>query len=138
MIRNGRALRTSNVRRPTRPFLASTAAALIAGAVVLGACSGSNSADPAPTSGPTAAPAVTIKAFQFSPNPARVPAGTVSVVNADSTTHTFTSGTPGSPDGTFDVRLTGPNASGSVRLGPGTYRFFCKIHTSMTGELVVT
>lgn len=77
---------------------------------------------------------VTIKTFQFSPNPAEVKAGSIVVRNDDNTTHTFTSDEAGA----FDVSITGPNKSANVTVTAGTYKFHCEIHPSMTGELVVT
>ena len=77
---------------------------------------------------------VTIKTFQFTPNPAEVKAGAIVVRNDDNTTHTFTSDEAGA----FDVSITGPNKSANVTVTAGTYKFHCEIHPSMTGELVVT
>ncbi len=113
-------------------------------AVVAASCSSSaTKASPAAavsTTKPTdsAAPAsshadVTIKTFQFSPSPATVKAGEITVVNEDNTTHTFTSDAAGA----FNVSLTGPHATKTVTVKAGTYKFHCAIHTSMTGELIV-
>lgn len=65
--------------------------------------------------------------------------------------HTVTSGRPGSdgvpgvskampdrPDGLFDGVL--PDASAEFEFTfdePGTYEYFCRVHPSMTGEIVV-
>ena len=82
---------------------------------------------------------ITIKTFQFLPKPAKAAAGTVTVTNLDDTTHTFSSGTPDAPGNAFEpLRLAGPDATGTVDLEAGTYKFFCEIHTSMTGSLTVT
>ncbi len=63
----------------------------------------------------------------------------VHVRNSDNTTHTVTSGTPDAPTGAFDVKLAGKGATGSFTLDkPGTYTFFCRIHNSMTGQIVVS
>lgn len=108
-------------------------AAVLAGTFALGACGGDASGEP-----PSTADAdITISTFQFQPNPATVEGGTFTVKNADNTTHTFTSGAPGAPDGVFKLELTGPDASASVDVAPGTYQFFCEIHPSMTGEVTV-
>jgi plastocyanin len=56
----------------------------------------------------------------------------------DEITHTVTSGVPGSPDGRFDLRLTGKGAIGSATFGsPGVYPYLCSRHQSMHGEVVV-
>jgi len=123
-------------------------AALVA-TLALGACGGDDDDDaadtptdtPADTPTDEAAPAeadITIQTFQFKPSPAEAAAGTITVTNLDNTTHTFTSGTPDAPDGTFSLTLEGPDATDTVDLEPGTYDFFCQIHTSMTGSITVT
>ena len=112
-----------------------------AAVLVLGACSSSSSSstsasDESTASKPTIGAAkiadVTIKTFQFSPNPATVKAGAITVRNDDNTTHTFTSDT-----GEFDLSINGPGASKTATVKPGTYKYHCAIHTSMTGELIV-
>jgi plastocyanin len=81
---------------------------------------------------------VTVKTFQFEPNEITVAADTaVTWENDDDTTHEPTAGEPGSATGAFDVVLEGPDASGSVSLATGTYPYFCAIHESMTGTIVV-
>jgi plastocyanin len=84
--------------------------------------------------------ALTIATFQFQPNPVRTKVGaSVVVTNADNTKHTVTAGTPGSPSGAFDVPLNGKGATATFAVDKaGTYAFFCAIHTSMTGEIVVS
>ena len=124
-----------------RPALA----VVLTGLFALGACGGDDD-DAAGASTPAASASdrsasdadITIATFQFQPNPATVAGGTVTVTNADDTTHTFTSGTPDTPDGAFRLELTGPGATGTVEVEPGAYRFFCEIHTSMSGEVTVT
>jgi plastocyanin len=80
-----------------------------------------------------------IRVFQFQPGALEVRAGTrVTWTNQDDITHTVTSGMPGSPDGRFDVRLTGKGTSGRATFSdPGTYPYFCTRHQSMRGEVVV-
>jgi plastocyanin len=82
---------------------------------------------------------IQVKTFQFEPESFTVAAGTeFSWANNDDTTHQPLSGVPGSPTDDFDVVLEGKGATGSASLSePGTYPYYCKIHESMVGEIVV-
>ena len=89
----------------------------------------------------------------FKPATLRVSAGTeLTWINLDQgVRHTATSGMPGDggvpgvregakaqPDGIFDGDL--PDASSSFSFTfeePGAYAYFCRVHPSMTGEVVV-
>jgi plastocyanin len=74
--------------------------------------------------------------FSFKPQNIKVTAGTkVTWTNNDSTTHQIVSkGEPFAGDGTIDV-----GQSYSVTFDkPGTYDYFCGIHNSMTGSIVVS
>jgi plastocyanin len=84
--------------------------------------------------GPRAAGAITIRNFQFSPNPAVVDAGTALLVtNADGTTHTVTAG-----DHSFDTGELSGGATKTITITkPGTYKYFCDIHNYMTGTIEV-
>src|SRR5262245_8673105 len=86
-----------------------------------------------------AAASAAIRVFQFQPGALEVRAGTrVTWTNQDDITHTVTSGTPGSPDGRFEVRLDGKGSSGAATFtDPGVYPYFCARHQSMRGEVVV-
>ena len=86
-----------------------------------------------------AAATAAIRVFQFQPGALEVRPGTrVTWTNQDDITHTVTSGTPGSPDGRFDVPLDGKGATGGATFSaPGVYPYFCARHTSMRGEVVV-
>ena len=81
----------------------------------------------------------TVKLFQFQPSPIEVKAGTrVTWTNEDRIEHTVTSGTPGTPDGNFDVKLPGKGATATVELKKaGVYPYFCSRHQSMRGEVRV-
>jgi hypothetical protein len=71
----------------------------------------------------------------FAFGPVTTSAGsTVTVVNEDDATHTVTSS-----DGAFDTgRIAGlGEAELTAPAEPGEYRFFCAIHPSMAGILVV-
>ena len=130
-----------------------TAGAAVAVVALLGACGGSDSgkADSgaaATTPTTTAAPtttgpppdAVTVKLFQFMPAELVVKAGTrVTWTNQDQILHTATAGaTPGTADGKFDGPMDGVGQSfGFIFDQPGTYPYFCRRHTSMTGTIVV-
>jgi plastocyanin len=90
--------------------------------------------------------AVTVEDFAYSPARLEVPAGsTITWTNADGFAHTVTSGAPGAPDGAFDGPLGRPDqhdAAGTTVSAtldePGTYPYFCDLHPSMTGTIVVT
>lgn len=93
---------------------------------------GTTAGDPAST--------VTVKLFSFKPSPLTVKAGTkVTWANGDDANHRPTSGTEASPTKVFDVNLEGKDTSGSFTFDKaGTYDYFCQIHTSMKGQIVVT
>lgn len=62
-------------------------------------------------------------------------ASAIAIQNKDSVTHTFTI------DGTqVDVTIEGGTIFNGVSAGlaPGTYPFHCKIHTTMTGTVIVS
>ncbi len=96
-----------------------------------------NSSSNSSSQTPAATNAVTIQNFAFSPANITVKAGTkVTWTNNDSVAHTVTE-----TDG-----KTGP-ASSDVNPGetysftfstPGTYQYYCSIHQSMLGTVVVT
>jgi plastocyanin len=74
--------------------------------------------------------------FAFKPQNIKVTVGTkVTWTNNDSTTHQIVSKTEPYPgDGTI-----GPGESFTVSFdAPGTYDYFCGIHNSMTGSIVVS
>jgi plastocyanin len=79
---------------------------------------------------------VTIQDRAFGPDCfAAKSAASITVDNKDTVTHTFTM------DGTqVDVTIeAGTTFNGeSAGLAPGTYPFHCKIHTSMTGTVIVS
>ena len=76
--------------------------------------------------------AVSIKNFQYSPNPVSVKVGAkVTVTNDDGTVHTLTAN-----DGQFDTGDLDGGASGTITITkPGTYAYFCNIHNYMTGTI---
>lgn len=69
------------------------------------------------------------------------PGTTVTWTNADSVSHTVTSGNPSdNQTGTvFDSSLVKPSATYSFAFkDPGTYNYFCQVHPWMTGQIIVT
>lgn len=83
---------------------------------------------------------VAVMLFQFQPQTVQVEAGTEVVwENGDDTVHEPTSGSPGAIQPGFDVTIDGACATGSFTFAePGSYPYFCQLHTSMTGEVVVS
>jgi len=92
---------------------------------------------PAPASQPGGAPSavvITIQNFDFG-QPRTVLAGAdVQVSNADAEAHTMTA-----RNGAFDTGSVDEGTSVTFKAPavPGTYEFYCDIHPSMTGQLVV-
>lgn len=83
--------------------------------------------------------AVAAQGFKFSPQTVEVAlGGKVTWTNKDGAAHTATSGKPGAKDGKWDGQLSGSGGTFSFTFAqPGTYEYFCAIHTSMTGTVVV-
>jgi plastocyanin len=114
------------------------------GAAVTGALLALPPADtaaPAAPAAPTAvAPAavspaaIAIADFSFGESRTVVAGSAVQVTNADAAAHTLTA-----KGGAFDTGRVdqGVTASFTAPAAPGTYEFFCEIHPSMTGSLVV-
>jgi plastocyanin len=82
---------------------------------------------------------VAIRNFAFQPAELEVEVGTtVEWVNEDPAPHTVTSGTPGSPTGVFDSGALNQGDSFSFTFQqPGTYEYFCRLHPSMRGRILV-
>lgn len=121
--------------------------------LVLAACGdGSGTAgdpDPTTTAGATATAGevdVEIVDFTFMPATFEIAAGdAVTWMNQDDFAHTVTAGEPNEPTGAFDGQLgeSGSHESSGATFTttfdePGTYAYFCDLHPSMTGEIVVT
>jgi len=72
--------------------------------------------------------------FDFGAVVVVAPGETITVTNLDGSAHTVTS-----DDGLFDTGTidTGTAVTFVAPTEPGTYTFFCAIHPSMQGELVV-
>ena len=95
---------------------------------------------------------VAIRSFEFRPTHVTVEAGVeVRWVNEDDILHTVTSGIAGdqgvpgvsedlapSPDGLFDLELEGKTSTARFTFQePGTYPYFCAIHSGMSGTVQV-
>ena len=91
------------------------------------------------SSAPAGASGITItRAFTFDPTQLSVDRGTaVTWTNTDMITHTVTSGAPGSPTGKFDKQVEAGGTFTFTFADAGTYEFFCNIHRSMNGTVVV-
>lgn len=90
------------------------------------------------SSSPVATDSVTIQNFAFSPDNITVKVGsTVTWTNQDSTDHSVTSddGVTGGPDSQL---LTKGQSYSFTFSKAGTYTYHCKIHSDMTGTVVVT
>jgi plastocyanin len=124
--------RDSSGAGPTANDSATTTAATQAPAEA-----GSAAGIPAP--GPGSSPDITVKNLIFRPSPDQVTLGTkVTWTNADSFKHTVTSGVRGKPDGKFDTELTLKGATfGFTFKEPGTFPYFCSIHSGTEGEITV-
>jgi plastocyanin len=105
-------------------------------ALASGACGGDDDDSGGSASGDGAAAenVITIKNSAFS-GVTSVPNGSsVKVENKDNTQHTFTPDN----DGDFKAAALDGGKSATVDLpGPGTYKYHCAIHSSMTGEITV-
>jgi plastocyanin len=111
--------------------------ALLVSVLAVG-CASTPAASPAPATGAVSAGAISIKGFAFNPAQVSVTKGaTVTWTNDDSTTHTVTSGVPGTPSGKFDQQLEPSKTFTLTFTDAGTYEFFCKIHTSMKAMVLV-
>ena len=111
---------------------------VLAGALLLAACSsssGGSGSSGSSASAATATKSVTISNFMFSPMSASVaPGSTVSVTNKDSVTHTLTA-----TGGQFNTGDIGPGQTKTFTAPSkaGTYSYICNIHQYMKGTIVV-
>ncbi|MEO9294099.1 MAG: cupredoxin domain-containing protein [Nitrososphaera sp.] len=83
--------------------------------------------------------ATNMKDKAFSPNPLKVQPGTkVTWTNADSALHTVTSGKGATPDKMFDSKSLAPKKEFSFKFDKkGTFNYFCMLHPTMVGKVVV-
>jgi plastocyanin len=96
-------------------------------------------AQPATSAAPAVADTqISIKGFAFNPNQPSVAKGaTITWTNDDGTTHTVTSGVPGTPSGKFNQSLDAGKTFSFTFTEIGTYEFFCNIHQTMRGTVTV-
>ena len=108
--------------------------ALLLGVLAVG-CASAPASSPAPA---VAGTQISIKGFAFNPNQPSVAKGaTITWSNDDGTTHTVTSGVPGTLSGKFDQRVEPGTTFSFTFTESGTYEFFCNIHNSMRGVVTV-
>ena len=129
--------------------------ALAALALLLTACGDDDDAAeaPAPTSAgedaadadgagddaPADGTAVVISDFAFDPETVEVAAGdTVTWTNDDGVAHTVTAGSSGAATDDFDEAIDAGESAEITFDEAGTYDYFCAIHPTMTGEVVVS
>lgn len=116
----------------------------LAAVLAAAGCGGSGSSGDDATQGGAradAGSAVTIKTFNFKPDPIRIKRGeTVVWTNEDSTVHTVTTGPRGNPDGRLDERLDASGGTARMRFDErGRHRYFCSLHSGpgMEAEVIV-
>lgn len=110
---------------------ATTAAAATATTAAVGSGTSEVTTTTAP---PAAAAQITIESFSFGEAITAAVGETVTVLNADGASHTWTSA-----DGAFDSgRLAGGESFSFEFDAPGTYRFMCSFHASMGGSITIT
>ena len=95
-----------------------------------------------PSASSTTGASVKISIMSFTFAPARVvvvPGETIIVTNHDSVTHTFSAKPQSNPQGTFASGDIAPGRTVTIiaPASPGAYAYYCSIHNSMTGILVV-
>jgi plastocyanin len=125
-------------------------ALLAAGLLMTGCASSSRGSSPAPAG--TTRNAIVIQGIAFAPDKLTVPVGArVTWTNKDNVKHTVTSGKPGKdaipgvskgtsakPTGVFDHAMASSGSTFSFTFKKaGTYTYFCRIHSSMRGVVIV-
>lgn len=82
---------------------------------------------------------VTISDFAFQPGTIEVAAGaTVAWTNDDGVPHTVTAGTPDAVGDAFDEPVDAGETAEITLDETGTFDYFCAIHPTMTGQVVVS
>jgi len=106
------------------------------GRTMMGGCEGMTGSDYNQTGSEAL---VTIVNYGFYPSTLTISKGTtVTWVNMDLVQHTVTSGSEQAPTGLFDSHELNHTQSFSYTFNAaGTYTYYCDIHPSMTGTIVV-
>jgi len=114
---------------------------LLIGFLFVSSCSkdDSYSTNSSGNTGTPGANEIFISGFAFSPASKTISAGTtIKWINKDNSTHTVTSGIPGTPSGVFNSGNFGQNGEFSFTFNQaGTFKYFCNLHPSMTGTIIV-
>jgi len=114
-------------------------AALAATALlVLAGCSNGDDAADGGTDDATAAE-VDARDISFDPAEITVSVGSeVTFTNRDSVPHTVTAGTPDDPGDAFDEAIRDEGSTATITFDePGEVAYYCTIHPSMTGTVIV-
>jgi plastocyanin len=120
---------------PSTGRLARAVVGVVAAALIAAGCGKAHrTSSSAANNGPAAVGQVTIKNFGFHPSPLRAKVGqTITVTNADDTSHTFSA-----DDHSFDTGTIHGGASATVTLThAGTVAYHCNIHNYMQGVIQV-
>jgi manganese oxidase len=113
------------------------ALALVACVAITAACSSAAAPATSAPVAPATAVNMDVQGFKFPAN-MDVPKGTtVTWTNKDSIGHTVTSGTRPNKDGKFDGQLAAGGTFSFTFTAPGTYNYFCTVHSSMNGTISV-
>ena len=114
---------------------------LLIGFLFVSSCSkdDSYSTNSSGNTGTPGANEIFISGFAFSPASKTISAGTtIKWINKDNSTHTVTSGIPGTPSGVFNSGNFGQDGEFSFTFNQaGTFKYFCNLHPSMTGTIIV-
>jgi plastocyanin len=138
LSRNQRAASQNTARHSALQRFGMLTCTVIAGALLLSACSGGSTPSSTGSTQPqrSGGSSVTIANFAFSPATITVaPGATVSVTNKDTVVHTLTSLTS-----VFNTGNIQPNQTltFTAPTKPGRYPYDCNIHQFMKGVLVVS
>jgi plastocyanin len=126
-------------KTPTINYQLSILSILLVSSIVINSGCSKNDTSTNSTGDAPAANEIFIQGMAFSPANKTISIGTtIKWTNKESITHTVTSGVPSSPSGLFDSGNVGSNGVFSFTFSQaGTFKYYCKIHSSMTGTITV-